>query len=200
MLPVVLNRLEKIQIRTVIGSGEVSLKPRLALPCATLYTVAMFRLFKRDETGKIAAYHEVWVEFSPRRIVEHWGYIGERGDTDAHRIKLLRSLEKQIDDLLNPARALGFAEIDAIEYSTLIIEYPLSDAWRRDDELKIREVEDALTDVLGWTGLGSCDGDTITDTAIEFTCRVLEPDLAKTRIEEQMADTEFADYSRIYQE
>ena len=26
----------------------------------------MFRLFKRDESGKIAAYHEVWVELKPR--------------------------------------------------------------------------------------------------------------------------------------
>lgn len=160
----------------------------------------MFRLFKRDETGKIAAYHEVWVEFSPRRIVEHWGHIGARGDIDTHRIKLLRSLEKQIDDLLDPARALGFTEIGPGEYSALIVEYPLSEAWRRDDVLKIREAEDALTEVLGWTGLGSCEGDKITDLAVEFTCRVLDPDLAKTRIEEQMADTEFADYSRIYQE
>jgi len=160
----------------------------------------MFRLFKRDETGKIAAYHEVWVEFHPRRIVEHWGMIGMRGDTDTHRIKLLRSLEKQVDDILDPARALGFAEIEPSDYQTLVVEYLLSDAWRRDDELKIREAEDALTEVLGWTGLGLCEGETITDTAVEFTCRVLDSDLAKTRIAEQMADTEFADYSRIYSE
>ena len=69
-----------------------------------------------------------------------------------------------------------------------------------DDVLKIREAEDALTEVLGWTGLGTCEGETITDTAIELTCRVLDPDLATTRIAEQMAGTEFADYSRIYQE
>ena len=160
----------------------------------------MFRLFKRDDTGKIAAYHEVWVELKPRRIVEHWGMVGTRGDTDAHRIKLLRSLEKQIDDLLDPARALGFAEIEPSDYGTLVVEYPLSDAWRRDDELKIREAEDALTEVLGWTGLGSCEGETITETAVQFICRVLDPDLAKTRIAEQMTDTEFADYSRIYLE
>ena len=160
----------------------------------------MFRLFKRDETGRIAAYHEVWVELKPRRIIEHWGMIGTRGDTDAHRIKLLRSLEKQVDDLLNPARTLGFSEIEAGEYQALVVEYLLSDAWRRDDTLKIREVEDSLTEVLGWTGLGFCDGETLTDTTIELTCRVLDPDLATERIAEQMAGTEFADYSRIYQE
>ncbi|MEM9573163.1 MAG: hypothetical protein AAF996_16975 [Pseudomonadota bacterium] len=160
----------------------------------------MFRLFKRDETGKVAAYHEVWVELNPRRIVEHWGMLGTRGDTDAHRIKLLRSLEKQIDDLLDPARALGFTEIDPSAYQTLVVEYLLSEAWRRDDALKIKEAEDALTEVLGWTGLGTCEGETITETAIEFTCRVLDIDLATSRIVEQMTDTEFADYSRIYSE
>lgn len=160
----------------------------------------MFRLFKRDETGKIAAYHEVWVELNPRRIVEHWGMLGTRGDTDAHRIKLLRSLEKQIDDLLDPARALGFSEIDPSAYQTLVVEYLLSDEWRGDDALKIKEAEDALTEVLGWTGLGTCEGETVTETAIEFTCRVLDLDLATSRIAEQMTDTEFADYSRIYSE
>lgn len=160
----------------------------------------MFRLFKRDETGRVAAYHEVWVDLKPRRIVEHWGMVGTRGESDTHRVKLLRSLEKQVDDLLDPARALGFTEIEPGEYQTLVVEYLLSDTWRRDDELKIRAAEDALTEVLGWTGLGSCEGETLTDTAIELTCRVLDPALAEIRIAEQMAGTEFADYSRIYQE
>lgn len=160
----------------------------------------MFRLFKRDETGRVAAYHEVWVELKPRRIIEHWGMVGTRGESDAHRIKLLRSLEKQVDDLLDPARALGFVELEPGDYQTLIVEYRISEIWQRDDVLKIRAAEDALTEVLGWTGLGTCDGETITDETFELTCRVLDPDLAQTRIAEQMAGTEFADYSRIYQE
>jgi len=160
----------------------------------------MFRLFKRDENGRVAAYHEVWVDLKPRRIIEHWGMIGTRGESDTHRVKLLRSLEKQVDDLLDPARALGFTEIEPGDYQTLVVEYLLSDTWRRDDELKIRAAEDALTEVLGWTGLGTCEGETVTETAIELTCRVLDRELAETRIREQMAGTEFDDYSRIYQE
>lgn len=160
----------------------------------------MFRLYKRDETGVIAAYHEVWVELKPRRIIEHWGMVGTRGETDAHRIKLLHSLEKQVDDLLDPARALGFTEIEPGDYQTLIVEYLVSEEWRRDDALKIRAAEDALTEVLGWAGLGMCEGEAITDTTIELTCRVLDPELATARIGEQMAGTEFSDYSRIYQE
>ncbi|MEM7327920.1 MAG: hypothetical protein AAF437_04215 [Pseudomonadota bacterium] len=160
----------------------------------------MFRLYKRDESGKIAAYHEVWVELKPRRIIEHWGMVGTRGDTDAHRIKLLRSLERQIDDLLDPARALGFGEIGPGDYQTLIVIYPIGNAWSVNDQEKIRAAEDGLTEILGWTGLGTCEGETVTDTTIEFTCRVLDPDLAETRIVEQMSDTEFGDYSRIHTE
>ena len=160
----------------------------------------MFRLFKRDENGTIAAYHEVWVELKPRRIVEHWGMVGTRGDTDAHRIKLFRSLEQQIADLLDPARALGFSEIDQAAYQTLIVGYEIGAAWQGDDEEKIRAAEDALTETLGWTGLGSCEGATVSDAMIEYTCRVLDTDLATARIREQMTDTEFEDYSRIYQE
>jgi len=160
----------------------------------------MFRLFKRDEAGTIAGYHEVWVELKPRRIVEHWGMVGTRGETDAHRIKLFRSLEQQIADLLDPARALGFSEIDPAEYKALIVAYEIGEAWQPDDEEKIRAAEDALTEVLGWTGLGSCEGATVTDTMIEYTCRVLDTDLATARIHEQMTGTEFEDYSRIDQE
>ena len=126
--------------------------------------------------------------------------VGTRGDTDAHRIKLLRSLERQIDDLLDPARALGFAEIEPGDYQTLIVTYPIGSAWSADEEEKIRAAEDGLTEILGWTGLGSCEGETLTDTTIEFTCRVLDPDLAESRIVEQMTDTEFGDYSRIHTE
>jgi len=160
----------------------------------------MFRLFKCDENGNIAAYHEVWVELKPRRIIEHWGMLGTRGDTDAHRIKLFRSLEQQISDLLDPARALGFSEIDQIEYKTLIVAYEIGEAWCVEDQEKIRAAEDALTETLGWTGLGTCEGETVSETMIEYTCRVVDIDLATACIRDQMADTEFDDYSRIHQE
>lgn len=160
----------------------------------------MFKLYKRDENGKIVAYHEVWVDQPSRRIVEHWGMLGTRGDTGTHRIKLLKSLENQIEDLIAPARTLGFDEIEDGERQTLIVEYPYSDVWSGDDTDKVRAAEDALTEILGWTGLGLCEGETHKDASLEFTCRVIDIDLAKAHIAEQLAGTEFSDYSRIYQE
>lgn len=160
----------------------------------------MFKLYKRDDTGRIIAYHEAWAEPDRRRIVEHWGMVGERGDTATHRIKLLHSLERQFDGLLDPARALGFGEITESDYATLIVEYPYGECWQRDDSEKIRAAEDALTEILGWTGLGHCIGETLGDTHLQLTCRVISFDLASEQITAQLAETEFADYSRISEE
>lgn len=160
----------------------------------------MFKLYKRGEMGEILAYHEVWVDQRSRSIVEHWGMLGERGETATHRIKLLKSLEKQIDALLAPAEALGFHGLDEGERQTLIVEYTYGEDWRRDDIEKIRAAEDALTETLGWTGLGTCEGETHKENTVEFTCRVIDIDRAEKQITEQLMETEFSDYSRIYQE
>jgi hypothetical protein len=160
----------------------------------------MFKRYKRDVTGAIVAYHEVWVDLSPRRIVEHWGMLGEPGETDTHRIKLLGSLERQINGLLGPAEDLGFEEIDDGEYKTLTVEYALSEARQPEDREKIEAVCDALTEILGWTGLGHCDGETVTSQTIELTCRVLDVNLAEEKIADAFKDTEFSGYARIYQE
>ena len=160
----------------------------------------MFKRFKRDENGAIVAYHEVWVDLRPRRIVEHWGMLGEPGETDTHRIKLLGSLERQINALLGPAEDLGFEEIDDGQYKTLTVEYTLSVAWQAEDHEKIEAACDALTEILGWTGLGHCDGETVNAQTIELTCRVLNVSMAEEKIIEALKGTEFGDFSKIYQE
>ncbi len=146
------------------------------------------------------AYHEAWVDQRSRHIVEHWGLLGERGETATRRIKLLKPLEAQFDAILDPARALGFTELDDSAYQTLIVEYRFGKAWARDDRDKQEALEDALTEVLGWIGLGACDGLKQCDGGLEMCCRVLDVDLAQTAIIGALADTEFSDYSRFYQE
>ena len=159
----------------------------------------MIRLFKRDDSGKIAAYHEAWIEPKHRRIVEHWGYVGEAGETATHRIKILGSLEKQFTETLEPARALGFEELSDSDYATLIIEFPVSGNSVQDEDTQ-SDVEDALTEKLGWTGLGYCDDGRITAGTVEICCRVLDVDLATREISQALDGSVFANYSRIYQE
>lgn len=160
----------------------------------------MFRLYKYDATGVIVAYHEAWVDTANRRIVEHWGLLGERGDTATQRIKLLKGLEAQMDDVLEPARALGFAEIDLSQFHTLVIEFRRGDAWQANDADKLEALDDALTEALGWVGLGVSNGRTTHDNVVAATCRVVDADLARAAIVNAFKDTEFSDYSRIYQE
>lgn len=153
----------------------------------------MFKLYKRDEAGQIAAYHEAWAEPERRRIVEHWGLLGREGETSVHRIWFFGSLEKQFSQILEPAKALGFAEIDIADYQVMTVEFAA-------DFEPQTELQGRLHEVLGWTGLGYCEsGETRTD-AFQVTCFVLDFDLAKSVIEDALKDSEFGDYSRIYQE
>lgn len=160
----------------------------------------MIRLYKRDKNGKLAAYHEAWVEPKNRRIVEHWGYIGDAGDTTTHRIKFLGSLEKQFGRVLDAARALGFEELPESAFATLIVEYKISGDGGDEDHDKQDDVQDALIEKLGWMGLGYCDDGKIGSGVMEICCRVVDVDVAKTVIAEALDSSVFADYSRIYQE
>jgi len=40
------------------------------------------------------------------------------------------------------------------------------------------QVEDRLNDVLGWTGLGHCDGNDISDGTMNIYCYVVDPRLS----------------------
>lgn len=160
----------------------------------------MIRLFKSDETGAPVAYHEAWVEPQHRRIVEHWGYVGEAGETATHRVHIFGSLEKQFAGVLEGARELGFQELPESAYATLIFEFALSGEGSVADQDKQEDVSDALTEKLGWLGLGYCDDGEVADDKIEICCRVLDVDRAKTIVAEALDGSVFANYSRIYQE
>ena len=160
----------------------------------------MIRLFKCDETGAPVAYHEAWIEPQHRRIVEHWGYLGEAGDTATLRIHILGSLERQFTEVLRPARELGFAELPESAYATLIIAYDGTGKARIDVEDNQEDITDALSEKLGWTGLGYCEDGRIVENTLEICCRVLDVELAKGVISSALDGSVFADYSRIYQE
>ncbi|MEO0608143.1 MAG: hypothetical protein AAFY82_07910 [Pseudomonadota bacterium] len=160
----------------------------------------MIRLYKRDDAGQLAAYHEAWIEPQNRRIVEHWGYLGDAGDTKTHRIKLLGSLERQFEQVLVPARALGFEELAESAFASLIVVYDVSGAAPDTARDKQIDIEDALTEKLGWTGLGYCAEGRLDGAQLEICCRVVDVDLAQTTVSEALDGSVFSDYSRIYQE
>jgi hypothetical protein len=69
-----------------------------------------------------------------------------------------------------------------------------------EDVEKRTRLQEKMDDVLGWTGLGHCDGGSIGSGTMEVCCYVIDFEVAKSVIEENLKDTEFANYTRIFDE
>lgn len=63
---------------------------------------------------------------------------------------------------------------------------------------KRHALEDRLNEVLGWTCLGSVDDGSIGSEAIEVCCYVFDFAIAKQGIETVLSGSEFANFTRIY--
>lgn len=61
-------------------------------------------------------------------------------------------------------------------------------------------LQDRMNETLGWTGLGNCDGGSIGSGTMEVCCFVVDFGIAKKVIERDLRETEFADYTRIFDE
>lgn len=162
----------------------------------------MFRLYKRSDEGRLIAYHEAWVDQRSRVIVEHWGMVGDRGEQDTHRIKILKSLESQFEAILGPAKAGGFEEIDLGDYQTMTIHCPIGEHWPLADSDKREDMEEVLNEIMGWTGLGEPNGHTVDEAAgsIGFHCRVVDVPIAVETLTEALRETEYGVHTRMAQD
>jgi hypothetical protein len=82
----------------------------------------------------------------------------------------------------------------------LLVEYPVDGMGNAKDVDKRHRLEDKLNEVLGWTGLGHCDGGSIGSGTMEACCYVADFEVAAAVIRKALIGTEFADFSRIYDE
>ena len=69
-----------------------------------------------------------------------------------------------------------------------------------EDVEKRTRLQDKMDDVLGWTGLGHCDGGSIGSGTMEVCCYVIDFETAKSVIQENLKGTEFSNYTRIFEE
>ncbi len=155
----------------------------------------MVKLYQKIE-GEFL-YHEAWV--NDGLVIEHWGEVGDEGDTNEVMIKPGETDESAIERVLSEARESGFTEIPASQHESLWIEYDL-DNWGNSDDLKVRsKIEFELDQCLGWTGLGRSDGASIGSGSMDISFQVVDFRLAKKTIEAHLKGGEFANYSRIWQ-
>jgi hypothetical protein len=156
----------------------------------------MFKLYKRIK--RVLHYHQAWAHGA--KIAEHWGIVGERGETALHKRNKRQSEKKNIEHVLAKPLAEGFKPIDVDDHATLLIEYPIKGMGTVKDLSKRHALEDRMNETLGWTGLGNCDGGSIGSGTMDVCCLVVDFKIARRVIKEDLQNTTFADYSRIYDE
>jgi len=66
------------------------------------------------------------------------------------------------------------------------------------DLKKRHALEDRMNEVLGWVGLGQCEGGNIGYGTMEICCLVVDFELARNVIAADLAGSAFADYRRIF--
>ena len=157
----------------------------------------MLKLYRFAEEKK--EYWETW-ESESRAHSVHWGELGTRGESRTVKSTLFAKAEKSIQKEIDRLVELGFRPIDIDDHRTLLIEYAVDGMGTKEDVEKRHRLESRMNETLGWTGLGICDGGSIGSGSMEICTFVVDFDLAKTVIEKDLAGTEFANYTRIFDE
>jgi len=142
-------------------------------------------------------YWETWKKDKKTAIV-HWGLVGQRGQDKEVKIGTHSSIRKAVQGEIDEKLNEGYAEIDVDEMVFLEIEYIIDGFGTEQDLDKRHRLEERLNELLGWTGLGEVDGGSIGSGTMETCCIVVDFEIAKNVIENDLKDTEFGDYSRIF--
>jgi hypothetical protein len=156
----------------------------------------MLKLYRRTDGS--FKYHEAWL--NGKTVYEHWGIVGERGQTKTHPFDPKFSEPDNIVHVLQPAIDDGFRPIEHEDHATLLIEYAVEGMGTGRDLDKRHSLESRMSETLGWTGLGACDGGSIGSGTMEVCCFVVDFATAKRVIAADLEGTEFSDFTRIYDE
>lgn len=157
----------------------------------------MLKLYRFSDDKK--EYWETWDNDDGSHTV-HWGEIGTRGESKDVKSTFLNKAENIIQQEIDGLVRDGFRPIDIDDHYTLLIEYAIDGFGTEEDLEKRHRLESRMNETLGWTGLGACDGGSIGSDTMETCNFVVDFDVAKAVIEKNLAGTEFANYTRIFDE
>jgi hypothetical protein len=155
----------------------------------------MLKLYKK--TGNTLHYWETW-EKDDKTAIIHWGIVGEKGQNKAVKGGLFSNFRKTVQKELEAKLKEGYAAFNEENYAFLELEYKIDGFGTEQDLDKRQRLEEKLDEILAWTGLGHTDGGSIGSGTMEVGCMVVDFDIAKRVIEEYLKNTEFGDYSRIF--
>ncbi len=157
----------------------------------------MLKLYKLTDNGK--EYWETWSNEDGTHTI-HWGKLGTEGNSKTLKNTLFKKAADKIQAKIDSKLAEGFNEIDIDQHYILLIEYSIDGMGTADDLDKRYLLEERMNETLGWTGLGHCDGGSIGSGTMEVCNFVVDFEIAKKVIEENLSETEFSNFTRIYDE
>ena len=160
-----------------------------------LEPLGMIKLYKKIDNE--LHYWEAWDKDTKTGVV-HWGEVGTQGRDKEVKSGLMENYATEIRKEMNQKINEGYSEFDEDKYAFLEIEYKIDGFGTEQDLEKRHRLEGKMNEVLGWTGLGHTDGGSIGSGTMEVGCVVVDFEIAKKVVEESLKNTEFEDYSRIF--
>lgn len=157
----------------------------------------MTKLYRFSETKK--EYWETW-EDDPGVHIVHWGELGSLGSSKKVYSTIFRKADRAIQKEMDKRCKQGFRHFPEENSAILMIEYIVDDVRSVSYIDKRHRLEDRMNNILGWTGLGVCDGGSIGSGSMEVCNFVVDFAIAKRVVENDLVDTESSDYTRIYDE
>lgn len=156
----------------------------------------MQKLYK--EIDGVLNYWEIW-ESEPKTTMTHFGVVGERGKSQITKAGIFSSASSLIKKKIAEKIKEGYTEIEAEKQFYLIIEYAIDGMGTNEDLDKRHKLEEHLNELLGWKGLGHCDGGSIGSGTMEVACLVVSDDIAIQVVKSYLDRmTLFKNYSRIF--
>lgn len=155
----------------------------------------MIKLYKQNDNE--LHYWETW-EKDEKTAIFHWGIVGQRGQDKEIKSGLFSNFKTKVETEISKKLNEGYSEFDENRLSYLEIEYIIEGFGTEEDLDKRHRLEEIMDEVLGWTGLGHTDGGSIGSGTMEVGCIVVDYEIAKKVIEENLKNTEFSNFSRIY--
>lgn len=158
----------------------------------------MFLTLYNKIDGKLH-FWQTWDDKEKSELIVSYGIIGTEGKYDI--FDLVPQTYEDIGDKIEQLAKEGYRPIDIDNHAILIVEYNVTGDFGTSEDLEKRhKLQDLLGEILGWTGLGNCDGGSVGAGTMEVCCYVVDFGIAKKVIEAKLKGTEFENFTRIYNE
>ena len=142
-------------------------------------------------------YWKYWEKDSKTGYI-HWGEIGTKGQYKEVKSGIFNNQKNKIEKERERKLNEGYSEFDENKLEFLEIEYLINGLGTMEELDKRHRLENEMDQILSWNGLGGSNGGSIGSGTMEVGCFVVDYEIAKKVIEENLKNTEFENYSRIF--